>query len=133
MKILAHPDAHSNFGIWGGLIWIKNQLKCDVVCVPRNAFKRGRRLIEIIIDHTHQIIGHYGQWKMVNYIWHLYWWPKYRGLLHNMKKVSNKQNRDAEVTRASTQPAHPRQAVPSEWTLWDPYCKEFLSVVARLH
>ena len=39
-------------------------------------FQRGRRLIEIIIDHAHQTIGHYGQWKTSNYIRWSYWWPQ---------------------------------------------------------
>ena len=46
----------------------KNAYCKDMICIPWDAFRRGRRLIEIIIDHAHQIIGHYGQWKMLNYI-----------------------------------------------------------------
>ena len=75
-KIIAQPDAHPRFGIQEGLIWTKNQLKRDVICIPQDAFQRGRRLIDIIIDHAHQIIGHYGQWKTLNYIWCSYWWPQ---------------------------------------------------------
>ena len=67
-KIIAQPDAYPRFGIQEGLIWTKNQLKCDVICILRDTFQRGRRLIEIIIDHAHQTIGHYGQWKTSNYI-----------------------------------------------------------------
>ena len=67
-KIIAKPDAYPRFGIWEGMIWMKNQLKCDVICIPRDAFQRGRRLIEIIIDHAHQTIGHYSQGKTSNYI-----------------------------------------------------------------
>jgi hypothetical protein len=48
-KIIAHPDAHKKFGIQDGLIWPKNQLRCDIVCMPRNVFHGGRRMIEIII------------------------------------------------------------------------------------
>ena len=75
-KIITQPDAHPRFSIWEGLIWTKNQLKCDVICIPQDAFQRGRRLIEIIIDHAHQTIGHYSQWKTLNYIQHSYWWPQ---------------------------------------------------------
>jgi hypothetical protein len=32
-KIMVHPDAHKKFGIWDGLIWTKNQLWRDVVCM----------------------------------------------------------------------------------------------------
>ena len=75
-KIITQPDAHPMFGIWEGLIWTKNQPKCDVICILWDTFQRGRRLIEMIIDHAHQIIGHYGQWKTSNYIWCSYWWPQ---------------------------------------------------------
>ena len=67
-KIIAQPDAYPRFSIQEGLIWTKNQLKRDVIYIPRDAFQRGRRLIEIIIDHAYQTIGHYGQWKTSNYI-----------------------------------------------------------------
>jgi Integrase zinc binding domain len=74
-KIMAHPDAHKKFGIRDGLIWTKNQLRHDVVCVPRNVFHGGRRMIEIILDHAHQTVGHYSQLKTLNYIRRAYWWP----------------------------------------------------------
>jgi hypothetical protein len=67
-KIMAHPDAHKKFGIWDRLIWTKNQLRRDIVCMPRNVFHGGRRMIEIIIDHAHQTVGHYSQLKTSNYI-----------------------------------------------------------------
>ena len=74
-KIIVQPEAYPIFGIWEGLIWTKNQLKCNVICILRDAFQRGR-LTKITIDHAHQTIGHYGQWKTSNYIWHSYWWPQ---------------------------------------------------------
>ena len=75
-KIIAQPDAYPRFSIQEGLIWTKNQLKHDVICILWDAFERGRRLIEIIINHAHQTIGHYGQWKTSNYCQHSYWWPQ---------------------------------------------------------
>jgi Integrase zinc binding domain len=74
-KIMAHPDAHKKFGIRDRLIWTKNQLWRDVVCVPRNIFHGGRRMIEIILNHAHQTVGHYSQLKTSNYIRRAYWWP----------------------------------------------------------
>jgi RNase H-like domain found in reverse transcriptase len=67
-KIMVHLDAHKKFGIRDGLIWTKNQLWCDIVCVPWNVFHGGRSMIEIIIDHAHQTVGHYSQLKTSNYI-----------------------------------------------------------------
>jgi Integrase zinc binding domain len=74
-KIMAHPDAHKKLGIWDGLIWAKNQLRHAVICVPWNVFHGGRRMIEIIIDHAHQTVGHYSQLKTSNYIRRAYCWP----------------------------------------------------------
>ena len=75
-KTIALPDAYPKFGIQEGLIWMKNQLKRDVICILQDTFQRGRRLIIIIIDHAHQTIGHYGQWKASYYIQQSYWWPQ---------------------------------------------------------
>jgi Integrase zinc binding domain len=75
LKIMAHPDAHKKFAIRDRLIWTKNQLWRDIVCVPRNVFHGGRRMIEIIIDHAHQTVGHNSQLKTSNYIRRAYWWP----------------------------------------------------------
>jgi Integrase zinc binding domain len=73
--IMAHPDAHKKFGIQDGLIWTKNQLRRDIVCMPWNVFHGGRRMVKIIIDHAHQTVGHYSQLKTLNYIRRAYWWP----------------------------------------------------------
>jgi hypothetical protein len=58
-----------------GLVWPKNQLNRDVVSVPREVFLRGRRIVEMIIDHAHKAIGHFGQLKMSLYVRRYYWWP----------------------------------------------------------
>src|SRR6266481_9966759 len=52
-KILAQPEAHPSFGIKQNLIWTKNQMNRDVVCLPWKAFLRWRRLVKVILDHTH--------------------------------------------------------------------------------
>ena len=66
-KILAHLEAHPRFRIREGLM-TKNQLKWDVICIPKDVFQRGRMLVEIIIDHAHRVIGHYSQFKTSDYI-----------------------------------------------------------------
>ena len=61
VKVLAHPEVHPHFRIKDGLIWTKNQMKKDMVCLPWKAFLWGRRLVEVIINHAHTTIGHFGQ------------------------------------------------------------------------
>ena len=59
-KILSNLEVHPHFGLHNQLIWTKNQIGKDIVCLPWKAFLRGRRLVEIIVDHAHNTIGHYG-------------------------------------------------------------------------
>ncbi len=68
VKVLECPTVHLRFGIRDRLIWTKNQMGRDVVCIPRKAFLRGRRLVEIIIDQAHTTIGHFGQFHTSRYI-----------------------------------------------------------------
>jgi hypothetical protein len=67
-KNMAHPKVHKKCGIWDRLIWTKNQLQHDVGCMPQKLFHGRRRMIEIIINHAHQTVGHYSQLKTSNYI-----------------------------------------------------------------
>ena len=75
MKVLHHLEAHPQFGIKDRLIWTKNQMGRDVVCIPQKAFIRGRRLIEVILDQAHTTIGHFGQSSTSRYVRRFYWWP----------------------------------------------------------
>ena len=53
---------------------MKNNLSRDVICVSPKAIHKGKQLIEIIIDHAHNIIGHFGQFKTSQYIRRYFWW-----------------------------------------------------------
>ena len=73
-KILENPKAYAKFGVKEGLIFMKNNLSWDVICVSPKAIYKGKRLIEIIINHAHNIIGHFGQFKTSQYIRRYFWW-----------------------------------------------------------
>ena len=75
VKVLECPTAHLCFGIRDKLIWTKNQMGRDVVCILWKAFLRGRRLVKIIINQAHTMIGHFGQFHTSRYIRRYYWWP----------------------------------------------------------
>ena len=75
MKVLHHPEVHPHFGIKYWLIWTKNQMGRDIVCIPWKAFIRGRQLIEVILDQAHTTIGHFGQLSTSCYVRRFYWWP----------------------------------------------------------
>ena len=74
-KILQNPEAHAKFGIKEGLIFTRNNLSRDVIYISPKAIHKGKQLIEIIINHVHNIIGHFGQFKTAQYIRRYFWWP----------------------------------------------------------
>ena len=93
-KVLKAPREHPRFGVRDNLIWTKNPYRCNVICTPREVFLKGRRLIEIIIDQAHQVVGHFNHLKTSNYIRRSYWWPKMATdieiILHVVCDVPNK-------------------------------------------
>ena len=74
-KILENPKVNMRFGVRQGLIFTKNNLSRDVICISPKAIHKGKWLIKIIIDHAHNIIGHYGQFETAQYIRRYFWWP----------------------------------------------------------
>ena len=63
------------FRVKQGLIFTKNNLSRDAICISPKAIHKGKQLIKIIIDHAHNIIGHFGQFKTAQYIRKYFWWP----------------------------------------------------------
>jgi hypothetical protein len=74
-KVLEQPEAHPRFGVKDQLIWTKNNVQRDVLCIPFSAMRKGKRLVEIIIDHAHNLVGHFGHYKTTQYVRRSYWWP----------------------------------------------------------
>ena len=62
-KIIENSKAHALVGCKDGLIFTKNLLMQDILCVPCEDFQKRRQVIKIIIDHAHTIIGHFSQFK----------------------------------------------------------------------
>ena len=74
-KILENPKAHMRFRVKQGLIFTKNKMSRDVICISPKAIHKGKRLIEIIINHIHNIIGHFGWFNTAQSIRRYFWWP----------------------------------------------------------
>ena len=45
-----------------------------MIYISPKAIHKGKQLIEVIIDHVHNIIGHFGQFKTAQYIRRYFWW-----------------------------------------------------------
>jgi hypothetical protein len=75
-KILSSPSHFApSFFIEDNLLYHKDCLGNRLLCVPHGAIQRGRRLIELIIDHAHKLLGHLGPLRTLTYIRRYYWWP----------------------------------------------------------
>ena len=46
-----------------------------MIYISPKAIHKGKRLIEIIIDHAHNTIGHFGQFKTSQYVRRYFSWP----------------------------------------------------------
>ncbi|KIL55270.1 hypothetical protein M378DRAFT_39317, partial [Amanita muscaria Koide BX008] len=55
------------------LLWTKNRVQQSVVCVPKGLHD-GRSVQGIIIDASHETIGHLGPRKTLEYVRRWFWW-----------------------------------------------------------
>lgn len=73
-KVMASTEEHRLFTVRDQLLYFKNAMGEDVLCVPR--VKLGKRVVtEIVIESAHTAIGHFGERKTGEYIRRWYWWP----------------------------------------------------------
>ncbi|KAG6896844.1 hypothetical protein C0995_010997, partial [Termitomyces sp. Mi166 len=63
VTILDKPTEHSQFTIEQKLIYTVNMERAKVLCVPRD-----RLLITTILNQAHNIVGHFGYQKTLNYV-----------------------------------------------------------------
>ena len=73
-KILDRPGDHKLFEVKDGLIHYSPNSETRAMCIPHAEF-RGRKVIELVIDQVHRIVGHMGPRITTNYARRYFWWP----------------------------------------------------------
>ena len=73
-KVLGNIDHFDGFVLEDDLLFHKNQDGKLRLCVP-DVILEGRKVTEIIIDHAHQVVGHFSSRITAEYIRNYYWWP----------------------------------------------------------
>ena len=101
-KILENPKPHVKFEVKERLIFTKNNILRDVVCISQKAIHKGKQLIKIIIDHTHSVVGHFGQLKIAQYIRRYFWWPF---MSHNIEEYCKTCGICATIKDTNSKPA----------------------------
>ena len=127
-KILEDPKAYPKFGIRDGLIFTKNNLARDVVCISQKATHKGQRLVEIIIDHAHTIIGHYGQLKTAQYIRRFFWWPS---MSHDIEEYCRSCGICATTKDANSKPAGLLHNLPIPDRPWQSIGMDFMGPLPK--
>ena len=72
-KIIKHPKDHKSFEVTNGVIYRKTNADNKVICIPELNV-RGRRLMELVIDQAHRIVGHLGTHITKSYMQQFFWW-----------------------------------------------------------
>ena len=117
MKVLHHLEAHPRFRIKDRLIWTKNQMGRDIVCIPWKTFVQGRQLVEVILDQAHTTIGHFGQLSTSCYMRRFYWWPgsRHRAVLQLVRPVPDHEKLNAEACWAPAFSTNTRSTLAVGW------------------
>lgn len=73
-KVLDKRKDYKAFEVKDGLIWTRNRSGEVTLCVP-NAYLNGKSVRGVILETGHQLVGHYGSQKTIEYVRRWYWWP----------------------------------------------------------
>ena len=74
-KVLTKPNQYQSFEVKDGLIWTQTRSGDMTLCVP-NGTLDGKSVRGIILETGHELVGHYGPQKTIDYIRRWYWWPR---------------------------------------------------------
>ena len=74
-KVWDDPGHHATFQLRDNLMYTDNRGGEEVLCVPHTKAK-GDTVIAMIIAQAHQMLGHLGAQRTMDYIRRWYWWPK---------------------------------------------------------
>ena len=72
-KIIKHPKDHKSFEVTNRVIYHKTNADNKVICIPESNI-RGRRLMELVINQAHRIVGHLGARITESYAQQFFWW-----------------------------------------------------------
>lgn len=126
-KVQRAIGEHPSFTTRDDILWTKNRLDQEVVCVPRA--KKGQQSITgKIIDAAHTTLGHFGHRKTSDYIRRWYWWP---GLGREVEKFCASCE-VCQTTKTSNQmPAGLLHSLPIPTRPWSSIAMDFLGPFPR--
>jgi len=97
-KVLNNIGHHKNFEVLSDLLYTRNRADASVLCVP-SVIHDKQWITEVVISQAHEVLGHYGLQKTVDYVRHHYWWPCIRQDIEQYCKTCPV----CQMTKSSTQ------------------------------
>ena len=119
---------HVKFGVKQGLIFTKNNLSRDAICISQKAIHKGKQLIERIIDHAHSIIGHFGQFKIAQYIRRYFWWLS---MSHDIEAYCKACGICATAKDTNSKPTSLLHSLPILDRLWKSIAMDFMGPLPK--
>jgi hypothetical protein len=121
-KVSERINHHKNFKIHDSLIYIKNHTGQAMLCVP-SVIKNKQCLTEIVIAQAHEVLGHLGPQKTVDYIRRSYWWACIGQDIEQYCKMCP----ICQTTKSSTQKVPGLlHSLPIPTRLWDSIVMDFI-------
>ena len=117
--ILAKPEEHSKyFRVKDGLAWTKNFRQQEVLCIPRQ-----KELITALLTRAHEIMGHYGAQRTLEYLQRWYWWPQMAKTVHRFCQSCDACQRAKTLNQRPAGKLHP---LPLPIKPWDSIAMDFV-------
>jgi hypothetical protein len=121
-KVMENITQHPAYRIRKGILYLDNPIGQSVICVPA-ATKGGRRIIELIIDQSHTLVGHQGYRKVVDYVRRWFWWPT---MSKDIKKFCDSCGRCQTTKASTTRPMGLLHSLPIPTRPWSSIAMDFV-------
>ena len=121
-KVIENITQYTTYKMKKGILYLANPVGHAAICVPSTT-KEGRRILELIIDQSHSLVGHQGYRKVVDYVRKWFWWPN---VSKDIKSFCDSCGR-CQTTKASTsRPQGLLHSLPIPHRPWSSMAMDFV-------
>ena len=121
-KVIENISQYPAYKIRKGILYLDNPVGQPVICVP-NSTQGGRRILELIIDQAHTLIGHQGYRKVVDYVRKWFWWPS---ISKDIKKFCDSCGRCQTIKASTARPMGLLHSLPIPTRPWSSVAMDFV-------
>jgi len=116
--IFEKPADYKLFLEQEGLVWMKNLIDEEVLCIPRDC-----DLVHKIVTQAHETLGHFGEQKTADYIRRWYWWS---GIMKDTRVFCRSCESCQRAKRSNQPPKGKLHPLPIPTKPWDLIGMDFI-------